>query len=152
VWTLCVGRQHGLRRRIWRRLFGLNDGSEHAGGEATPADTGPVTTRSDFADVLASAQLGEEDVAEVWLEGKTLAVCRVEGALYAIDSTCPHAGGVLAEGDLDGHHLLCPAHGWPFDVRTGVCLVDPGCSVASYAVDEVDGRIMVAMTAREVAS
>ena len=34
--------------------------------------------------------------------GRTLALFNVDGTLYAVDNTCPHRGGPLAEGDLDG--------------------------------------------------
>ena len=35
------------------------------------------------------------------------------------NTVCPHRGGPLANGRLDGHVVACPWHGWTFDVRTG---------------------------------
>ena len=46
------------------------------------------------------------------------------GVPYAIDDTCNHAGESLSKGDRDGCQVMCPAHGYLFDVRTGH-LIEP---------------------------
>jgi nitrite reductase/ring-hydroxylating ferredoxin subunit len=48
-----------------------------------------------------------------------VAVFNVGGAYYAIENSCPHQGGPLAEGWMEGPLVTCPWHGWCFDVRTG---------------------------------
>ncbi len=55
----------------------------------------------------------------VEVEGIYLALCNVDGIFLAVDNTCPHAGGPLGEGALEGDVLECPWHGWRFNVRTG---------------------------------
>jgi nitrite reductase/ring-hydroxylating ferredoxin subunit len=65
---------------------------------------------------------------------------RVGDRVVAVDGTCTHRGGPLADGKLSGHRLTCPWHGWMFDVRTGQCVFPPrGIAVASYPV-RVDGE------------
>lgn len=54
------------------------------------------------------------------VDGREVAVFRVGGTCYALDNTCPHAGGPLGEGTLQGHHVVCPWHGFQFHVATGV--------------------------------
>ena len=71
--------------------------------------------------------------------GRTLALFNVDGTLYAVDNTCPHRGGPLAEGDLDGAVVTCPWHGWRYDVTTGVRDGTPTVRVACYPVTIVDG-------------
>ena len=44
---------------------------------------------------------------------------RVGDEVYAMEDSCPHAGFPLSEGELEGCVIVCKAHGWPFDVRTG---------------------------------
>jgi nitrite reductase/ring-hydroxylating ferredoxin subunit len=56
---------------------------------------------------------------EVEHDGRIYALFNVDGEISAIDGICPHQGGPLAEGDLDGTIVTCPWHGWQFDVRTG---------------------------------
>jgi len=43
----------------------------------------------------------------------------VGGEFFALSNTCPHAGGYLNYGPLDGYLIECPLHYWPFDLRTG---------------------------------
>ena len=53
------------------------------------------------------------------LNNKTVLLANVDGAFYALDNRCPHMGGSLADGNLEGATLSCPRHGAKFDVRTG---------------------------------
>ena len=50
---------------------------------------------------------------------KDLAVFNVDGTICAIADTCPHAGGSLGLGKLNGNTVTCPVHGMKFDVTTG---------------------------------
>src|SRR4029078_1543856 len=71
----------------------------------------------------AAVKPGSGIVAEV--NGKILAVFSVDGAFHVIDNTCIHRGGPLGEGDLVGHVVTCPWHGWEYDVRSGGCVNNP---------------------------
>lgn len=82
-------------------------------------------------------------MAEVFVGSDEVALCRVDGVVYAVSGVCPHAAGPLADGQLNGAVLTCPFHGWQFDVRDGSCLVDPEQPVARYAVEEREGQIAV---------
>lgn len=70
----------------------------------------------------------------VEVEGMFLALCNVNGTFLAVDNTCPHAGGPLGEGSLDGDVLECPWHGWRFNVRTGERPNNPEIHVTCVAV------------------
>ena len=72
-----------------------------------------------------------------------VAVCNVDGTLYAIDGICPHSGGPLGHGALEGHVLACPFHAWEFDCRTGECLPRASLKQATYAVKIENGEIYV---------
>jgi nitrite reductase/ring-hydroxylating ferredoxin subunit len=47
------------------------------------------------------------------------------GQFYATPNECPHAGGPLCEGTLEGAIIECPWHGSKFDVRTGAVVARP---------------------------
>lgn len=72
------------------------------------------------------------------LQGKYVAVFKVDGNIHAVDNTCPHQGGPLGEGMLDGQVVTCPWHGWRFNVTTGVSPVVPTAKVQKFNV-KVDG-------------
>ena len=66
-------------------------------------------------------------------DGETIALFNVEGTLYAMGNTCPHRGGPLGEGSLEGNIVTCPWHGAQFNVETGEVLRPPApTGVKSY--------------------
>jgi nitrite reductase/ring-hydroxylating ferredoxin subunit len=73
-----------------------------------------------FERVAALAEIPEGCGLRVSLRGRTLGLYRIDAHVYAMDDACPHAGYSLSEGDLCGRHIVCPAHGWEFDVATGL--------------------------------
>lgn len=42
-----------------------------------------------------------------------------DGTVHEFDRWCPHQGGDLSRGRLDGGCLVCPRHGWSFDLKRG---------------------------------
>ncbi|GMU94245.1 MAG: hypothetical protein AMXMBFR4_33030 [Candidatus Hydrogenedentota bacterium] len=59
-----------------------------------------------------------------------IAVFHIAGNYYAVSDTCPHAGGPLSDGWIDGTEVTCPWHGWSFDVQ--YTDHDPGDGVCRY--------------------
>jgi nitrite reductase (NADH) small subunit len=93
--------------------------------------------------VASEADLSDDAGLAVKAGDTTLALFRVEGRCYAIENACPHRGGPLAEGDLEGHLVHCPWHGWTWDVRTGLNPRQPTGKVACFPVTVEDGSVMV---------
>lgn len=56
---------------------------------------------------------------EVVVGEKVIALFNVDDTYYALDGVCPHQGGPLGQGMLEGCVVTCPWHGWQFDVRSG---------------------------------
>lgn len=54
------------------------------------------------------------------IEGRSIAIFHLPDGFYAIGHHCPHRGGPLAEGEVQGSVVTCPWHGWTFDVTTGL--------------------------------
>lgn len=100
-----------------------------------------------FVDVCSQADIAPNTARTVWVDGKTVALCHVEGEFHALDNSCPHAGGALAGGKLCGRHLSCPVHGWRFDVTTGALAVAPSISVAKFPVRLDGDRVLVGVAA-----
>jgi len=81
---------------------------------------------------------------QVTLNGKAIGLFNVGGTVYAIDDTCPHRGGPLWEGEVQGTEVSCPWHGARFDVTTGSHLSPPApTDVRSYTVQIVGDEIQV---------
>jgi ferredoxin-nitrite reductase len=64
--------------------------------------------------------------------GCRVAVFRRGHELFALADRCPHAGASLAQGRLEGHEVVCPQHGYRFELRTGICPDDPSLRATVY--------------------
>ena len=74
----------------------------------------------DFVRICSQADLpAEGNVKEFVVNGRALCVATVEGTVCVLDGTCPHEGGPLGEGSIEGGKLVCPWHAYAFDVKTG---------------------------------
>jgi len=65
------------------------------------------------------------------------------GRYHALSGACAHEDGPLGEGVLLGDSVVCPWHGFDFDVRTGVCGVAPDLSVSVYPVRVAGADLLV---------
>ncbi|HLC42929.1 MAG TPA: Rieske 2Fe-2S domain-containing protein [Methylomirabilota bacterium] len=86
---------------------------------------------------------GQGKVFEV--NGLSVAVFNVNGRFFASSSVCPHEDGPLGDGTIEGDAVVCPWHGFDFDLKTGACLVDPELKVPIYPT-KVDGKDILVQT------
>ena len=71
---------------------------------------------------------------EVEHEGVGYAICNVGGQIRAVFGECPHEGGPLGQGSLEGPVISCPWHCWQFDSATGVCIFGDDVVLDTYPV------------------
>ena len=57
--------------------------------------------------------------------GRKIALFNLGDTYYGIDDTCPHRGGPLSEGPIEGESVTCPWHGSAFNVKTGAVEAPP---------------------------
>lgn len=89
--------------------------------------------------VAAVADIEEGRIHQVEVGDLKLILVKVEGRIRALNGRCPHHNAPLADGLLDGHHLLCPWHQSVFRATDGGLLEPPALEcLESYEV-EVDG-------------
>lgn len=98
---------------------------------------------SEFEPTIAEDALPPGQAAEVTLGGRSIALFNVNGTFYAIDGRCPHRGGPLGQGFLDGSQVSCPWHNYTFDVTTGENVVSADLKVARYEVKVDGGKVWV---------
>jgi len=76
--------------------------------------------------------------------GREVAVFRTrDGRALAVDGTCPHKGGPLADGMLIGEQVVCPLHAFRFDGTSGACDQESVCAVEAFSAEVRDGTIYV---------
>lgn len=100
--------------------------------------------------LAASSDIPPGDVRSTIAAARELVVYRADdGGLGVLDAHCPHLGGHLGGGVVEGSTLACPYHGWEFD-RTGSCVGIPYAQakipsracVRSYPVREINEMVL----------
>ena len=97
-------------------------------GEARVVNLGPVE------------RIPPGEGRNVEVDGEAVAVFRTRaGELYAVQATCPHRGGPLADGLVGGGRVVCPLHSYAFELATGEP-VRQGCpALRTYRVTVSSG-------------
>lgn len=63
-----------------------------------------------------------------------LLVCAEGGEIKAFQGICPHQDIALSEGRFEGGKLICRAHLWQFDAKSGKGVNPSDCALAVYPV------------------
>ncbi len=67
----------------------------------------------------------------------------MDDQIFALDDKCPHKGGPLSQGIVQGESVTCPLHNWVISLRTGEAQgADQGCT-RTIAVKLQEGRILL---------
>jgi len=77
------------------------------------------TMTSTFVKAGNTAEFSDGAKKKVMVNGKEIMLARVGNNYYALDNRCPHMGGDLSMGKLEGTVITCPRHGSQFDIRDG---------------------------------
>ncbi len=76
--------------------------------------------------------------------GLPIALFRHRGHYVALEGRCPHAGGVMGRGWIEGDEVVCPLHYWRFRLADGACTnvpQSPGLTV--HRCEVRDGQVWV---------
>jgi nitrite reductase (NADH) small subunit len=99
-----------------------------------------------FTKLTKESELPPTDEAKEFPCGnKTICVANVNGAFSAMDNICPHRGGPLGQGMVEGNKVVCPWHGWAWDAKTGAAEQDANSKVAVYALKIENGDVLIEM-------
>jgi nitrite reductase (NADH) small subunit len=98
-----------------------------------------------FVKLATLHELPVGSAREVEFEGRIYALYNIDGVISAIDGICPHQGGPLADGLVEGTTVTCPWHGWQFDVRSGKTPLGPKITQPVYDVRIEGEDVLVAV-------
>lgn len=70
-------------------------------------------------DVGKASELTDGAMKQVSAQGHEILIARVTDKYYAADNRCPHMGGNLSQGKLEGTIVTCPRHASQFDLTDG---------------------------------
>ncbi len=97
-----------------------------------------------FTPVLALDELPANTPTCVYAESMPVLLVKQNGRIYALENNCPHLGGPLSAGTLEGDSIRCPWHGSRFALADGRVLDSPAIyDQHSLEVQVRDGQIEV---------
>ena len=109
-------------------------------------------------------EFDDEQRKIVFHDGRDIVVFQYKGRFYALDNTCLHSGGPVGEGMIIGKveavlsednlflgerfsedeiHIVCPWHGWEYDIATGRCAGDRRRALRRYETRQAGDDVYV---------
>jgi nitrite reductase (NADH) small subunit len=99
---------------------------------------------AEFIRVCAQSELPPPgNVREFTANGRTLCVANLDGSISVLNGVCPHEEAPLGEGTIEGGCVVCPWHGYAFDLRTGETADDPSLKAEVFEARIEDGELRV---------
>jgi len=79
-----------------------------------------------------------------------IAVFKINSEVFAVSNICPHQQThLIFDGFIEDEFVVCPAHGWKFNLRTGK--KDSGSNgLQVYPVEIVDNKVFVKVLPRQM--
>lgn len=98
--------------------------------------------------VLKFSDLPPNTQKIVTVNGQTVAMFNVDGEITALGGQCLHRGGPIGKGVLKkkkdgGLYVVCPWHGWEYNVKTGKAPFGYKDQLPVYEVKIDDGHILI---------
>ena len=101
-------------------------GKTYSHPRVLPAESGRTDLRDGrvggakaFTKAIPTADVPEGGVASATVNDRLIAILNRGGTFYALDGVCPHEGGHLGEGTIEGDELVCPWHEGRFRLESG---------------------------------
>lgn len=96
-----------------------------------------------FVPVIEEKELKEGKMKLVRVEGTPVLFIKQKGKIYVIDDRCPHMGCGFSGGSLDGELVICPCHGWRFNLESGDYEDAPSYVLVKFPFKVESGKIWV---------
>jgi nitrite reductase/ring-hydroxylating ferredoxin subunit len=104
--------------------------------ESVTAAPSPAVAQETRAAVIRASDIPEGNAKLFRIGHYEIAVFKRAGELCAIENICPHEGGQLSKGWIEGAEAVCPLHGYRFDLKTGACSSDSNLKAKTFALSK----------------
>jgi nitrite reductase (NADH) small subunit len=103
-----------------------------------------MNSQTNWTRVTPTENIPPLEGRSVSISGQDVAIFNLNGRFVTIENRCPHKGGPLCDGIVSGTTVVCPLHGWRFDLETGLAVRAslPAC-VTTFPTRVEDGIILV---------
>ena len=98
------------------------------------------------ADHLTEIAFADNNIAVVEVKGKKICVARFKEEVFAVAYTCPHAGGIMANGYIDAlGNVVCPLHRYKYNMQNGRNVSGEGYHLKHWPVEIREQGVYVGM-------
>jgi nitrite reductase/ring-hydroxylating ferredoxin subunit len=96
------------------------------------AQTPAAAVKTETVKRIALADIPEGGAKLVRANGEEMAVFKNDGKVFGVQNSCPHEGGQLCKGWLEAGEVVCPLHGYKFNLQSGICSTDPKLKIKVF--------------------
>ena len=100
-------------------------------------------TEGRFFSSIKENEIKEGHVKPIYARGKPILLAKKSGQIFAVSNKCPHEGCSLERGILREYIIICPCHGWKFDVRSGKNQENNSNNLINYRTKIENGKIQI---------
>lgn len=103
-----------------------------------------------FIKLCKISELHENHGKRFIVDNSEIAVFKIGDEVFAINNICPHQHtALLYDGFVEDRCVVCPAHGWKFDLRTGK-RQSGGRGVTSYPIKFENDDVFICVKRKEL--
>lgn len=104
----------------------------------------------EFFFLCSVSDLSESSGRKFLINDIEIAVFKINREIFALSNICPHQQTrLIYDGFIEDHFVVCPAHGWKFNLRTGK--KDSGSNgLQVYPVEVIEDKVFVKVTPKEL--
>ncbi len=96
-----------------------------------------------YVEVARVGDVAEGKGKQVRVDAREIALYLLDGTYYALKNFCPHEGDPLWRGRIEDAAVVCPNHGWKFELATGKCVRHGDRDLRTFPVKVEGDRILI---------
>jgi NAD(P)H-dependent nitrite reductase small subunit len=109
-----------------------------------------MSIKNDYYKVCALKELKEKTGKRFLVNDIDIAVFKIKDEVFAVSNNCPHQHTqMIYDGLIEDNCVVCPAHGWMFDLKTG-CLPQGAKGLRTFPVIITSGDVYVKVDRKEL--
>jgi nitrite reductase/ring-hydroxylating ferredoxin subunit len=99
-----------------------------------------------IADHINELGFADNNIAVTEVKGKKICIGRFNEEAFAFAFKCPHAGGILADGNIDAlGNVVCPLHRYKYNMQNGRNVSGEGYFLKHWPVEQREDGVYVGM-------
>ncbi len=100
-------------------------------------------SNTNFVPTIKETDLNDNQMKAIRIKGKPILLVRKGNEIFGLHNQCPHMGCALEHGILQDYLVMCPCHGWKFDIRNGKYQEIDVITLETYRCIIQNGRVYV---------